>query len=395
MDVRGISGAVRHIAKITLVGSAFAFLGASAACGSSKGNDTSEGSTLQPEPTVDVGSIPCGLHTQFGDTDGDAQCLKPPPADQGFQFHYGPTNYDDPAEVAKYTLMPGQEVTDCVFMPTPNDKDVYFNTYHARMRPGSHHMLLYLQGEQVATSGSSGPTDCNQAADSRNLFGAQTPDLDIVGNADGAPENNGYAVKIPAHQQGVMQLHFINAGTKPILREAWANLLYTDASQVTQLADPIFFIAGALMDVKMGTQTVIHGTAPVPSNAGPEFRLLTATPHYHTHTTRFTMYATIDGVQTKVLEEFNPLHHLPEPGLYYYDSVKHNNPSNPAAQTDGASSGILAMKPGDHLDWECAITNDDVPQGITFANAVKTAEMCNVFGIYGPTTGTAWSAPNP
>ncbi|HEX4445442.1 MAG TPA: hypothetical protein VH044_01845 [Polyangiaceae bacterium] len=341
--------------------------------------------------SVDEGTLPCNIKTGFG---GDSMCIAAPTAEQGFQFHYGPSDYNDAAEVAKYTLHPGQEVTDCVFFPTPNAQDVYFNTYHARMRPGSHHMLLYIQDTVETETGKSGPVDCNQGPDTRNLFGAQTPTLDVEGNADGAPENNGFAVKIPAHQQGVMQLHFINAGTKDILREAWANVLYTDKSQVTQIGDPIFFIAGVTMDVQKGQTVVIKGTAPVPGDAGPDFRLVSGTPHYHTHTTRFTAYATIGGVQQKILEEFNPLHNLPEPKLVYFDSVMQNTPSNPAAKTSGAASGVLNMKPGDHIDWECEVTNDDVPQGITFQNAVYVGEMCNMFGVYGPTTGTPWSAPN-
>jgi hypothetical protein len=391
MNVRGLAVAATNITKVTLIGSAFALLGAAAACGSSSGpapaaqTDTSN---------LDIGELPCGLKTQFGASGGDGMCILPPPADKGFQFHYGPSNYDDAAEVAKYTLHPGQEVTDCVFFPTPNSTDVYFNTYHARMRPGSHHMLLYIQDTVEPETGTSGPADCNQGPDTRNLFGAQTQTLDVVGNADGAPENNGFAVKIPAHQQGVMQLHFINAGTKDILREAWANVLYTPQSEVTQIGDPIFFVAGVSMDVRIGQSTIIHGTAAVPPDASPDFRLVSGTPHYHTHTTRFTAYATIGGVQQKILEEFNPLHNLPEPKLYYFDSVMKNTPSNPAALTSGAASGVLNMKPGDHIDWECEVTNDDVPQGITFQNAVYVGEMCNMFGIYGPTDGTAWSAPN-
>ena len=59
------------------------------------------------------------------------------------------------------------------------------------------------------------------------------------------------------------------------------------------------------------------------------------------------------------------------------------------------------MKPGDQIDWECDIENNNVSptspspytaSAITFANAVYTAEMCNLFGMYGPTTGGAWSA---
>jgi hypothetical protein len=61
------------------------------------------------------------------------------------------------------------------------------------------------------------------------------------------------------------------------------------------------------------------------------------------------------------------------------------------------------MKPGDKIDWECAVTNNDVSpnspapytaQAITFTNAVYTGEMCNMFGLYAPSlapaTGCSW-----
>jgi hypothetical protein len=385
-----ISDLAKASIKLTVLGASFAFLATSAACGSS----APASSNPATEETVQVGAIPCNLKTSFGVKGGDDQCILPPAPGEGFQFHYGPSDYNDPAEVAKYTLAPGGEVTDCVFFPTPNDTDVYFNTYHARMRPGSHHMLLYTQGATVATTGKDGPAACNQAADSRNLFGAQTPDLDVVGNADGAPENNGFGVMIPAHSQGVMQLHFINAGTTPMLREAWANVLYVDKSQITQLGDPIFFVAGVAMDVHMGQTTTIHGTAQVPANAGPDFRLVSATPHYHTHTTEFTVWATISGVKQEILKTFGTIGVLPEPKLVFFDSVAKNTPPDDTARLNGAASGVLNMKPGDQIDWECVVDNTDVPQGITFANAVYTGEMCNLFGIYAPSVGGAWSAPN-
>lgn len=61
------------------------------------------------------------------------------------------------------------------------------------------------------------------------------------------------------------------------------------------------------------------------------------------------------------------------------------------------------MKPGDKIDWECVIDNNDVStnspypynaSSIKFANAVYSGEMCNVFGIYAPSfnadTGCSW-----
>jgi len=396
MRTDDISSLAKKITKIAVLGSSFALLATTAACGSSS-TTTTPGSTVTPPSSVttDDGQVPCNIHSGF---DGDEMCIEPPPAGTGFQFHYGPADYTNPAEVAKYTLAPGQEVTDCVFFPTPNDTEVYFNEYHSRMRPGSHHMLLYIQSTPLPETGpSDGPGTCNLAGQlmSTNLFGAQTPTLDVKGLGNQAPENAGMAVRIPAKQQGIMQVHFINAGTKPILREAWANVVYVDKSEVTQLSDPIFFIAGYAMDVAKGQTTVVHGTATVPDSAGPDFRLIAATPHYHTHTSRFTVTATISGQTQTILDDFPTMHVLPEPVLTAYDSVEKNTPPDETAKIGGATSGVLHMKPGDKIDWSCTVTNDDQPNPITFANAVYTGEMCNLFGLYGPTTGGPWSSANP
>src|SRR5882672_7755714 len=242
MSTHGFSSLARKITKIAVVGSSFAFLATSAACGSSSAPATPAGE-LDTTPDAAVaqnGVIPCNIKTGF---DGDERCIEPPAEGTGFQFHYGPADYNNPAEVAKYTLPPGKEVTDCVYFPTPNDKEVYFSEYHSRMRPGSHHMLLYIQPSALPETGpNDAPGECSLAGQlqSTNLFGAQTPTLDTSANPDDAPENNGYAIRIPAHQQGIMQVHFINAGTKPILREAWANVVYVDKSKVTQVGSPIF-----------------------------------------------------------------------------------------------------------------------------------------------------------
>src|ERR1700679_2896630 len=116
-----ISDLAKTSIKLTVLGASFAFLATSAACGSSSPGPAT--ATAPTEETETIGALPCTLKTQF---EGDSQCILPPDPSQGFQFHYGPSNYNDPAEVAKYTLAPGGEVTDCVFFPTPNDSDVYF-----------------------------------------------------------------------------------------------------------------------------------------------------------------------------------------------------------------------------------------------------------------------------
>jgi hypothetical protein len=348
----------------------------------------------------DAGTAPCNLSTAaaakaVSNLDaaypGDDRCIAPPDPALGFQFHYGPLNYDDPAEVAKFVLAPGQEVTDCVAFPTPNTATVYFQEYHSRMRPGSHHMLLYLQDQMVP---SGGPTTCNLAGmtQSRNLFGAQTAFTDVDSLAQGAPENEGMAVQIGPQKQAIMQAHFINAGTTPILREVWANVMYVDPSQVKILADPIFFIAGTSMNIPMGSTQVLHGTATVPANVDPAFRLIIGTGHYHAHTTRFTAYKTVNGQKDLLFEEYGTLHVAPEPKNWYFTSTAQNPTNVPASLISGGYSGVLYMKPGDTIDWECSVTNDDVASGLHFANEVYTGEMCNMFGLYAPSMGGPWQS---
>jgi len=362
------------------------------------------------------GALPCNLDTTAaaaavykldpalglanGAYPGDRQCIAQQDPALGMQFHYGPTNYDDPKEVAKFVLKPGEEVTDCVFFPTPNADTVYFKEYHSRMRPGSHHMLLYLQPNMVA---SGGPSACNQGAQTRNLFGAQTPNLDTSAIADTSPENDGLAIMVAPKQQVAMQAHFINAGTAPILREVWANITFVDKAQVKILGDPLFFISGNTMNIPIGTTTVVTGSATVPANADPNFRVILATGHYHAHTTRFTAYKTVAGQREKLFEEYGKLDVAPEPSNWYFTSTAQNAKNDPTTKTPGAYSGTVYLKPGDKIDWECEVTNNDVSStspppfnapSIRFNNAVYSAEMCNMFGLYAPSlkpsTGCPW-----
>jgi hypothetical protein len=389
---------------------AFSIHCGSAATGTPNPGPTPAPVSATPAVNVDTGTAPCNLHTAFGDVDGDTQCILPPDPSVGQQFHYGPTNYNDPAEVAKYTLAPGGEVTDCVFFTTTNKDAVYFDGYHSRMRSGSHHMLLYVQSgagpsignngqimlsaAPVMETGNNGPADCNQGLSTRNLFGAQTATLDVSSLASYSAENVGLAVELPAAQQAVLQAHFINATSHPILREVWANIVYVDKAKVTQLGDPIFFIGGLGMNVAMGQSQAITGKATVPSGVAPDFRLVIGTGHYHAHTTQFTAWATISGQKQQIIQEYGVLGVAPEPKTWYFDSAQTNPTPDPAVQSSGAASGILHMQTGDTISWECDVTNNNVQGGIMFANAVYTGEMCNMFGMYVPSMGGPWSASN-
>jgi hypothetical protein len=357
------------------------------------------GTTVGTGAAVDAGSpnaVPCSaIHSGYA---GDDMCIKPPDPAAGFQLHYGPADYANTTEVKNYLLAPGQEVTACVYLPMPNPQSILVDEYHSRMRPGSHHFILFTQTQKVAETGPNDAPDsaCNPLTGmlGNYVIGAQQSSWDLVGNVDGAPENNGMAQSMPGNLQAILQYHFINVTAQPILREGWLNVIYADAAKVTQLKSPIYFVGGGGMDVAEGTSTTIHASATVPANVGQGFRVLSLMPHSHTHSTHWTVSATIGGKTMQIMETFNALHAIPEPSPMYYDSAAKNPAPNETQRTPGGYTGLLSMRPGDTISWTCDITNDDVPGGITYANAVYTGEMCNLFGFYTPDDGSQWAAYN-
>jgi hypothetical protein len=79
--------------------------------------------------------------------------------------------------------------------------------------------------------------------------------------------------------------------------------------------------------------------------------------------------------------------------MFGFDSVQENAPWNAEMRQAGAFSGIVDLKAGDRIEWECEVLNDSMVT-LRFADAVHTAEMCNMFGYYAPSMGRAWSASN-
>jgi hypothetical protein len=366
-----------------------------AGCSSSPTGSSMPSPVETPAPVLASITVPCNISSGYP---GDDVCIKAPDPKDGFQFHFGPANYTDPAEIAKYILMPGEEKTECVFMESVNTETAYIQEYHSRLRPGSHHLLNYVQPTTGPIVTSTAPTACNQNQNFRMLFGATSEKMDVA-RASPGPENEGMAVQLGPKQQVALQLHVINATAKPILREAWANFRYADKSTVTELADPIQFMAGVISSIPVGTTVVNSGTATVPANAAPDFRLVAAIPHFHAHTTDFKVYKTTAGVKSLILEQFGTLGSVTEPTLVQFASSVQNQPINESTQTPGAASGIMHLAPGDSIEWECTQTNDGngapgqtFTTPLAFTEQVYTGEMCNLFGLYAPTTGSDWGA---
>jgi hypothetical protein len=302
---------------------------------------------------------------------GDDLCLAPPAPDKGFQLHYGPSDYADPANVAPYVLAPNKETVDCDYMKTPNSRDMYVSGYEFYMRQGSHHLNANVN--PTAQADGFGTCQTNDMTPGL-LGGSQTPKVDE--REDPAPENQGLAVLIPANSQAVINFHVINTGVTSLLREAWMNYFYIDASQVKGIRGNVFLTGGLGFYITPGTsQTYTYSCSP-----DRPVRVLSLAAHMHAHATRLSAWKVSANQPSPVYEAFD----WAEPASLRYDSVHTNAPSNRATRTPGGSSGPILLEPGDSLQWECAV--DNTSDGVlTFRNEVYTGEMCILTGVEVPT----------
>lgn len=318
--------------------------------------------------------------TQYG---GDEYCVLPPPSELGTQVHVGPEDYDNPGTFA---LAAGSEENTMYYVNSVNDDDHYYYRVNWRMRAGSHHMIITvsdtdredgwaadLDGGQARNVGAAG---FDTSSGSRGFGGSQRPDLDRPqGTLETPPENVGIGAMLKAKQQFSFNLHHINTGEKPILREAWVNVWYMDKSEVTKEMKGLS-ASGSPRDVSIPAhqRTVLKYRC----NVQDDSRIITMNGHRHAHTDRFSVWVKKQsGEEIRAYESFN----WEDMPTYQYDSVSTNPAPDIASKMDGASSGQLNLSKGDELYFLCDINNTlDTP--LKFANEAIDGEMCILFGSY-------------
>ena len=104
-------------------------------------------------------------------------------------------------------------------------------------------------------------------------------------------------------------------------------------------------------------------------------RILSLLGHYHAHGKHFT--ASIRRKATGKVDKVFEMYDFMDPATFEYDTVSQNPMFT--ASAPGAVSGLLDVKDGDVLMWDCYIENDS-NVGLTYTNEVKTGEMCNLWG---------------
>lgn len=325
---------------------------------------------------------------------GDNFCILPPPPDKGVQFGVHPQGKKWLEQVSKgdmkgysglsteWLMEDGEEEQRNYQTSIDNPAAAQYYRAYARMRPGSHHMIVASSMSGTAETWAAGGPEFLAL----QLPGAQRPDENTPKSLEKPAEDKGLFNRLGAKAPANFNMHHFNAAGKTILKETWTNLWWeTDAT--TELR-PIFglnFSQASGLAVQPGQTVDLHYSWPVNS----AFRWVTAFGHRHAWTTNFSAW--IENPDGKLDIVYRSLDWYDEP-TYRYDSVT-KNPDPMAPTTDGAASGVLMLKPGQKIHFNCHITyNDERAKAVKgapmpadngvlrFANQAFEAEMCILFG---------------
>ena len=150
-------------------------------------------------------------------------------------------------KVDSFAVSPGSERELFVYRRVGNASDLYVTRIQSRMRPGSHHLLLYTFDESRTTFPCNLRPPANTVRDIRNangtvnivnslpmachvfFAGAMTQDFDYR-----FPP--GVALRLPANAALDFNVHYVNRSPIDLPGEAFANLYTSDRSQVQTVA---------------------------------------------------------------------------------------------------------------------------------------------------------------
>ena len=305
---------------------------------------------------------------------GDEFCILPPADGLGTQVHVGPEDYASPGT---FEFAPDSEINTYYYINSLNTESHFYYRANWRMRPGSHHMIITMQDADRADGwAGSAEAGTDVGMGGKSFGGAQRTDVDRPeGTLDIPPENVGIGGELAAKQQFSFNLHHANASTAPILREAWVNIWYMDAKEVTKPLQALSAFGNpADVAIDPGQSAQLEYKCTAASNS----RIITMLGHRHVSTDRFGVWVKKASGETIAAYESFDWEDIP---TYQYDSVSKNPLPNLASKVDGASSGVLELAAGDELHFECDIHNQQTTR-LKFANELYTGEMCILFGSY-------------
>lgn len=314
----------------------------------------------------------CAPNTQW---DGDDMALCVPGEDEGLQLHYGPSDYNDPDEIAPYMIDPRVEMEDCLLLDSTNDQLRYVNQYSGRMRPQSHHMILWGLGEDPENPATRGLGTCaGPSLGSSFYVGSQNLRIDIPDLSTKPDPNDETAARpLPPNQLFSLNMHYLNRDTEPVLRESWINIYYADETLIEREAKAVFLVAPLINVPPRSTGTVISGGCAAPK--ARTVRLLNG--HFHEHGKRFSVFRKRVGEERELVYAS---YDWSDPYIAYYTGNAGNPEPNESLGISGGISGVLQLNAGDKLEWECEFDNP-TDRTVNFGETGGD-QMCILFGMY-------------
>ncbi|MEP6779120.1 MAG: hypothetical protein ABJC26_04465, partial [Gemmatimonadaceae bacterium] len=198
--------------------------------------------------------------------------------------------------VDSFAVAPVTERELFVYRKLNNASDLYVNRIESRMRPGSHHLLLYTFDETKTTFPcNTRPTtdavrDIRFADGSYNIInmlpmachiffaGAMQPDFDYKFPA-------GVALRLPAGSSIDFNVHYVNRSPIPMPAQAFSNLYTVDKSQVTTVAQALNF-ANEDLTIPPGKRTTISKSFGISKKT----TILALTSHMHSMGERYEIH---------------------------------------------------------------------------------------------------------
>jgi hypothetical protein len=175
------------------------------------------------------------------------------------------------------TVPAGGELHDCVFVKMPAGGDQFVISAQHMYTPGSHHLLLFRTDLTAIPAGGDQVQDCYEGGGGTIMshvrgvvYGSQVPQATFT-----MPP--GVAFKMKSEEVLLLQVHYLNAQTKPVDAHVTVGLdTITDGSQVQSLAGVLFYY-DPFIDVPANSMAKAGARCTLPK----DITLQTVFPHYH------------------------------------------------------------------------------------------------------------------
>ncbi len=248
------------------------------------------------------------------------------------------------------TIPPHSEQLICSYLSVDIPEDIYVHHVKGLQMPGGHHSALFLALSQVEET--SHP--CSNAEMSNFRF--------VAGGAVSADTvlPTGVVLKVEAHQQLVVQSHYLNTTDEPLLVMDAVDLITLKKEEVLHQVDPFAVLYDDLHIPAHAENFEVSKTCTLDENMDIYMLL----GHAHEYATKFEVYFhSADGAESRKLYMATDGHLLKEnPEVKYYDPP-------------------LTFQAGDQIEIKCVWHNT------TDHEIEWPEEMCVALMYYGDAKG--------